>query len=215
MKAFAIRCAALTAILTFSLPALADEQLSGAMPSIESLDSALKNLSGGLAPAQTSISPAEAAASMAAPEAPPLAPPISTYAQAGQSQPASIPSAPMAAKSGQSLIDPKTQKFSAPVVYVYEFSAKWCPSCKQLAPVVEKAAQKYAGFVQYIPINVDKNQELVKKLNIAQIPTVMVIDRQGRMLNRLIGLQQGSQIDTILDHYKQQTLASLEGQTTH
>ncbi len=213
MKAIAIRCAALSAFLAFSLPALADEQLSGAMPSIDSLDSALKNLSGGQAQTQPALSASDAAASMAAPDAPPLAPPISTYAQPVQSPPNAATTAP--AQSAQSLIDPKTQKFSAPIVYVYEFSAKWCPSCKQLAPVVEKTAQKYAGFIQYIPINVDKNQELVKKLNIAQIPTVIVIDRQGRMLNRLIGFQQGTQLDTILDHYKQQTLASLAGQTTH
>lgn len=109
--------------------------------------------------------------------------------------------------------NPVPQATASPLVYVYEFSASWCPSCRKLKPIVEQAAAKYRGFAQLVPVNVDRNQNLTRSLNVAQIPTVMVVDRSGRMLNRLVGLQQGEQIDLILDHYRKQSMASVPGGT--
>ena len=100
---------------------------------------------------------------------------------------------------------------STPVLWIYEFSAGWCPSCRKLSPVVEEAVKKYKGFVQYVPVDIDDNQALAKKLNIDLIPTVMVVDNSGRTLNRLVGLQQGVQIEAILNQYRDQQTASLGG----
>lgn len=97
----------------------------------------------------------------------------------------------------------------SPMLFVYEFSAKWCPSCKMLNPVVEKAARKYAGFARYLHIDVDKNKDVAGQLNIQQIPTVIIVDRNGRVLNRLTGYGQGAQIDIILDHYRNSAMAAL------
>jgi thioredoxin 1 len=169
--------------------ALADE--AAAMPpassSIESLDSAIQNI--GNAQAET---------------APPVAPELRPAIAAPNPAPpvASAPAAPVAETAQAQAAD------TSPILWVYEFSAKWCPSCRKLDPIVEEAAAKYNGFIKFVPINVDKNEALVRKLNVAQIPTVMVVDRSGRTLNRLIGLQQGAQLAEILDHYKTQSVAA-------
>lgn len=210
MKANALLLAALGVLLSSSTVLANEPVQSQSADSKPTLDRALQNLeygtqastrAGSQAAAQATTEPYGA---MSAVPGPLSAPPP-------QDQSPSFPVAEIqtAANPPQAAAKGPVIKFQSPVVYIYEFSATWCPSCRRLAPVVEEAAEKYGSFVQYVPINVDKNQDLVKKLNIAQIPTVMVVDRRGRVLNRLVGLEQGSQIDVILGHYKAQTLASL------
>lgn len=187
----------LTAILTLALSAFvlngtavnADDNLPPAAPAIQSLDAAINQLQ------QSQDAPATASAAQNAPL------PVSAPNNSAEPSRAETPQTAEAAATDA--------KFASPIVYVYEFGANWCPSCRKLAPLVEEVAQKYEGFAQYIPVNVDKNQDLVKQLNIAQIPTVMVVDKRGRMLNRLVGFQQGIQLEQILQHYKAQTIASL------
>lgn len=97
-----------------------------------------------------------------------------------------------------------------PVVYVYEFTASWCPSCRLLRPIVEKTASHYGNFVKYIPIDIDnpETKSLVNKLGIQAVPAIYVQDRYGRTLNVLVGLQQGTFLDRILDNYQKQSIAS-------
>ncbi|MBX9689590.1 MAG: thioredoxin family protein [Candidatus Obscuribacterales bacterium] len=185
-----------TACLLAQFPAAdAEPEMPPVAPQIESLDAALQNMLRGTQNQATTAMP---------------------YSDQVQQQQSAIPPAQSQQMPTQALAPqntaPLTAQFDSPVLFVYEFSAAWCPSCRKLAPIVEEAAHKYKGFVQYIPVNVDKNQKLVQDLNIAQIPTVMVMDRSGRMLNRLVGLQQGQDIDVILDHYKKESMASM-GQT--
>ncbi len=195
-------------------------------PPIRSLDSAIQDLTYSrqnqeipavqTAPVQSAPEHGSPVSQAAAPASAPVsanAPEASPAAESVLQQPSSnetVAPESLSQLQGKAGSQPN---FKSPVVFIYEFTASWCPSCRKLAPVVEKAAAKYGGFVQYTPVDVDKNQELVKQLNVAQIPTLMVIDRRGRMLNRLVGLQQGAQIDTILDHYRQQTIASLSRKT--
>lgn len=187
----------------------ADDQAGADMPPvappIESLDAALRDLMQsqiqGQAPLVDTEKPAAA-----------ISPATSDPATITGSNPSTAAiKAPVQQNVSPQKVASSTSATSLPfpMLYVYEFSASWCPSCKKLEPVVERAASKYKDFIQYIPVNVDKNEEMVRKLNVSQIPTVMIVDRSGRMLNRLIGLQQGEQIDMILEHYKQKAVASV------
>lgn len=98
-----------------------------------------------------------------------------------------------------------------PTVYVYEFSAKWCPSCRSLKPIVAKIAARYNGFTRLIYVDLDdpSNKDLVAKAGIQAIPAIVVKDRYGRTLNSLVGLQQGMLLDQILNNYVKQSMASL------
>lgn len=91
-----------------------------------------------------------------------------------------------------------------PAYYVYEFGAKWCPSCRDLAPMVMAIASKYQGFVQVIPVDIDtpSAKPLVQKLGLRAVPTVIISDRQGNQLQTLVGLQQGMKLDKILNDYR-------------
>jgi thioredoxin 1 len=195
MKIFANTVVALSAVVLLTTPsALGQEakqssEMPPTAPPLESLDSALNKLQSGSA--NQFLPPAGAA--------PASEQGCNTPAQAG-----SVPSGTQLAHA---------QSLPFPMLYVYEFSAKWCPSCRKLEPITEATANRYRDFIQYSPVNVDNNQELAQQYNVAQIPTVIVVDRQGRMLNRLVGLQQGEQLEQILQHYKQKALAAVGGTT--
>lgn len=93
----------------------------------------------------------------------------------------------------------------APLYYVYDFSAKWCPSCRALDPFVKQTATKFKGFVEVIPVDVDarSTRSVVRTAELRAIPTVIISDREGHQLQRLVGLQQGLRLDRILTDYFQ------------
>lgn len=65
----------------------------------------------------------------------------------------------------------KVLKAEKPVVI--DFWAPWCMPCKITKPLLERLAKTYAGRVDFIAINADDSPELVKKLGIMGIPSVL------------------------------------------
>ena len=57
---------------------------------------------------------------------------------------------------------------------VCDFFADWCGPCRMLAPVLEKAAEKFADRARFIKVNVDEQFELAARYNVASIPLVCV-----------------------------------------
>ncbi|HVA86423.1 MAG TPA: thioredoxin [Candidatus Saccharimonadales bacterium] len=55
---------------------------------------------------------------------------------------------------------------------VVDFWAAWCGPCKMVAPEIEKLAEKYAGQVDVVKVDVDANPQVSKSLNIMSIPTI-------------------------------------------
>ena len=70
------------------------------------------------------------------------------------------------------------------------FSAAWCGPCKTLGPIIESVE----GQINYQKIDVDSNQDLSVKYGIRNIPTLVLVDRDGTELNRSTGVIQKQQI---------------------
>lgn len=65
----------------------------------------------------------------------------------------------------------------------YKFYADWCGPCKVLTNTLNKTQ------IEYESINVDNNEELVKKYNIRTIPVFMAVKDDGTEIDRFVGVK--------------------------
>ena len=75
----------------------------------------------------------------------------------------------------------------------YKFYADWCGPCRILTTILNKAQ------IEYEPINVDNNEELVNKYNIRTIPVFMAVKDDGTEINRFVGVKSADAIKQWID----------------
>lgn len=63
------------------------------------------------------------------------------------------------------------------------FTATWCVPCKVLKPKIEALSAELPITI----LDVDANKTTATEYNIRNIPTIVVIDEKGTVLNRLVG----------------------------
>ena len=75
----------------------------------------------------------------------------------------------------------------------YKFYADWCGPCRVLTNTLNKAQ------IEYEPINVDNNEELVKKYNIKTIPVFIAVKDDGTEIDRFVGVKSVDAIKQWID----------------
>lgn len=73
---------------------------------------------------------------------------------------------------------------AAPVVV--DFWADWCGPCKAIAPLLEEAAERFAGQVRIAKLNIDDNPDTPAKYGVRGIPTLMVF-KEGKLYATKVG----------------------------
>lgn len=58
---------------------------------------------------------------------------------------------------------------------VVDFNATWCGPCQQFKPAFEAAAEKFAGQVEFVSVDVDNNPNTAKAFGVQGIPHVSFI----------------------------------------
>lgn len=71
---------------------------------------------------------------------------------------------------------------------VVDFYATWCGPCKRVAPYFDEAAERLAGKVKFLKVNVDQLHDLSDTYNIRSMPTALLVDGNGDVLDRKVGL---------------------------
>ncbi|MFE1321231.1 thioredoxin [Kitasatospora phosalacinea] len=74
-----------------------------------------------------------------------------------------------------------------------EFTAQWCPPCRQLAPVLEELAQEQAGRLAVVALDVDANPETRIAYGVLSMPTLMVF-RGGEPVRSMVGARAKSRL---------------------
>ncbi|MFC8716128.1 thioredoxin [Kitasatospora sp. NPDC057198] len=74
-----------------------------------------------------------------------------------------------------------------------EFTAEWCPPCKQLAPVLEELAQEQAGRLAVVALDVDANPETRIAYGVLSMPTLMVF-KGGEPVRSMVGARAKSRL---------------------
>ena len=73
---------------------------------------------------------------------------------------------------------------------VVRIHASWCQPCKRLAPIFEEIS-KMEEFkdVEFESVDVDDDEEmLTEKYQVRSVPTIILVDENGKSIKKLIGL---------------------------
>lgn len=66
--------------------------------------------------------------------------------------------------------------------YLY-FGAVWCGPCRMMKPMLEKLPAE----IVLEKLDVDKDSELVEKYAVMKVPTIILVDKEGTELSRIVG----------------------------
>lgn len=67
-------------------------------------------------------------------------------------------------------------KSDLPVLTV--FSAKWCPPCKKLAPIINEIEKENPNNLKVVRIDVDAEKDLCAKLGVDKFPSIVIFKDQ-------------------------------------
>ena len=106
-------------------------------------------------------------------------------------------------------------------VLVLNFWATWCPPCQEEMPELEQFYKKYGNKVQFVAIDVQESPETINQFfkdngytypaytdlsgnisqifNITGIPTTIVIDTEGTIIERITGGTSFSELESIIN----------------
>ncbi|MEU9334511.1 thioredoxin domain-containing protein [Streptomyces sp. NPDC048290] len=67
-----------------------------------------------------------------------------------------------------------------------EFTADWCPPCRQMAPVLSALAAEEGDRLKVVQLDVDHNPETTRRYQVLSMPTFIVF-RDGEPVRSMVG----------------------------
>ncbi|MDP9251087.1 MAG: thioredoxin [Chloroflexota bacterium] len=77
---------------------------------------------------------------------------------------------------------------------IVDFWAAWCGPCRLVAPEIEKLAEKYAGTVEVVKLDVDANPHTAMHYGVMSIPTVAFF-APGEAPRAAVGFRPAEQLE--------------------
>ena len=84
---------------------------------------------------------------------------------------------------------------------VADFWAPWCGPCRQLTPIIDKIADKYAGKVKVGKLNVDENPNVAVKYDVMTIPRILFFKGGDTPVHQEIGVLPEGEIEKLIAKY--------------
>ena len=68
-----------------------------------------------------------------------------------------------------------------------DFFATWCGPCKMFAPTFEKLSSDFNGKLEFLKIDIDKNEDIADHYNVKSVPT-FILFKDGKEIDRKVGV---------------------------
>jgi len=94
----------------------------------------------------------------------------------------------------------ETEVIKSSQLVVTDFWANWCGPCKALAPILQELADDNPD-VKVVKVDIDTNQELAGKYNVASIPTIIVF-KDGNPVSTTVGMKNKEALQKTIDDWK-------------
>ncbi|MFC4464486.1 thioredoxin [Streptomyces xiangluensis] len=82
--------------------------------------------------------------------------------------------------------DFEAEVIGAELPVLVEFTADWCPPCRQIAPVLTAVASEERDRLKVVQLDVDTNPEITNAYGVLSMPTLMVF-RGGEPVKSMVG----------------------------
>ena len=104
----------------------------------------------------------------------------------------------------------QTQEIQNPKIKIIKFSSPMCSECKEAAIELDKATKNYKDSVIIEEINVvqtagkeaNYTKEAIKKYKVTLVPTLVFINKEGKLVHRQEGAMKSKDIIEVLDGNK-------------
>jgi len=77
----------------------------------------------------------------------------------------------------------------APVLTILFFTASWCEPCRAVSPILARFTRKNEKSVKLAVIDFDRARKEVARWGVQEIPVVIVLSPQGKILLRCDGAE--------------------------
>jgi thioredoxin 1 len=88
---------------------------------------------------------------------------------------------------------------------MYEFYTDWCPSCQEMAPVVDGLAEEYRGIVEIRQLDVESDSAaaaLASGFRVQYVPTFVFVNADGTTSDTIVGEVSEAKLRSALDALK-------------
>lgn len=89
-----------------------------------------------------------------------------------------------------------SEVLNSDIPVLLDFYADWCGPCRMVGPIVSEIAEERSD-VKVGKINVDEQPELAVQFKVMNIPMLVVI-KNGKIANQIVGYKPKAQIESIL-----------------
>jgi thioredoxin 1 len=81
---------------------------------------------------------------------------------------------------------------------VVDFWAPWCGPCRMIAPMLDELSKEYEGRLRVVKVNADENPDLLGRLGIQGIPT-LIFFKDGKEAQRVVGARPKAQLTGVVE----------------
>ena len=96
--------------------------------------------------------------------------------------------------------DDSFSKDIASGIVLVDFFAEWCSPCRMMNPVLEQIAADMQEKVSIGKLDIDNEQKTAAQFQVTSVPT-LILFKDGKELNRLIGLRDAEAIKEFIQKY--------------